>query len=116
MRPAPYQILFRHDVTDGIVFLIFVNELVTPGLQRLDANDDLGKLAQENMAARKREGDGVLLGLMVYDGRDPAHVVTAATLRHDYQHPTPPGSTDEGLVRDLADYDRAFGLGEVSQP
>ena len=47
---------------------------------------------------------------------DPAHVVTAATLRHDYQHPTPPGSTDEGLVRDLADYDRAFGLGEVSQP
>ncbi|MFX0540038.1 IS21 family transposase [Ornithinimicrobium sp. Y1847] len=47
---------------------------------------------------------------------DPAHVATAAALRHDYQHPTPPGSTDEGMVRDLADYDRAFGLGEVSQP
>ena len=47
---------------------------------------------------------------------DPAHVATAAALRHDYQHPTSPGSADEGMVRDLAEYDRAFGLGEVSQP
>ncbi|MFO1061309.1 MAG: LptF/LptG family permease [Dongiaceae bacterium] len=31
--------------------------------------------------ARKREGDGVLLGLMVYDGRDPAHVVTYTAKR-----------------------------------
>lgn len=46
---------------------------------------------------------------------DPAHVATAAALRHDYQHPTPPGS-DEAMVRDLADYDRAFGLDQVSQP
>lgn len=47
---------------------------------------------------------------------DPAHVATAAALRHEFQHPTPPGSTDEGMVRDLGDYDRAFGLGEASQP
>lgn len=47
---------------------------------------------------------------------DPAHVATAATLRYDFQHPTPAASTDEGMVRDLTDYDRAFGLGEVSQP
>lgn len=47
---------------------------------------------------------------------DPAHVATAAALRHDYQHPTPAASGEDGMVRDLADYDRAFGLGEVSQP
>ena len=47
---------------------------------------------------------------------DPDHVATAATLRHDYQHRTPPAPPDEGMVRDLADYDRAFGLAEVSQP
>jgi hypothetical protein len=47
---------------------------------------------------------------------DPAHVATAATLRHHYQHPTPATPDGDAMVRDLADYDRAFGLGEVSQP
>lgn len=47
---------------------------------------------------------------------DPAHVATAAALRHDFQHPAPPPPEDAGMVRDLADYDRSFGLGEVSQP
>lgn len=46
---------------------------------------------------------------------DPAHVATAAALRHEFQHPTATVSA-EGMVRDLADYDRAFGLGQVSQP
>ena len=42
---------------------------------------------------------------------------TAATLRHNYQHPTPAAAPGEDtMVRDLADYDRAFGLGQVSQP
>lgn len=40
---------------------------------------------------------------------DPAHVETAARLRHDYQNP-PLRALDEGLVRDLAVYDQAFGL------
>ena len=48
---------------------------------------------------------------------DPTHVATAAALRHDYQQPTPPEPDDEGMVRDLAEYDRAFGLDKpVSQP
>ena len=41
---------------------------------------------------------------------DPAHVETAARLRHDFQHPKRTVVSD-GLQRDLADYDRAFGLG-----
>ena len=41
---------------------------------------------------------------------DPAHVQTAARLRHDFQHPKRTVISD-GLQRDLADYDRAFGLG-----
>ena len=40
---------------------------------------------------------------------DPAHKQTAAVLRAAFQTPrTTPSSQD--LVRDLADYDRAFGL------
>lgn len=45
---------------------------------------------------------------------DPAHVQSAAVLRRQFQQPrsTGAGSADlgDGLARDLADYDRAFGL------
>jgi transposase len=45
---------------------------------------------------------------------DPAHVATAKVLREQYQlprHSTQPAPDPyEGLTRDLADYDRAFGL------
>jgi hypothetical protein len=45
---------------------------------------------------------------------DPAHVETARRLRHEFQRPRPT-SDAEDLSRDLADYDRAFGLsGEVA--
>lgn len=41
---------------------------------------------------------------------DPVHVATAKVLREQFQRPRPPADTDDGLVRDLSDYDRAFGL------
>ncbi len=45
---------------------------------------------------------------------DPAHVAAAKLLREQFQRPGPAPSTDtdtdEALVRDLADYDHAFGL------
>lgn len=44
---------------------------------------------------------------------DPGHVEEAAQLRHRFQQPRPVPA-DEGLGRDLADYDRAFGLDGVS--
>lgn len=40
---------------------------------------------------------------------DPCHVDTARRLRQEFQQPRA-RAVDEGLVRDLADYDRAFGL------
>ena len=40
---------------------------------------------------------------------DPDHVATAARLRREFQQPRPRPAADD-LVRDLADYDRAFGL------
>ena len=43
---------------------------------------------------------------------DPAHVEAAAWLRRQYQHPRAAGAVGEDLVRDLADYDRAFGLSD----
>ncbi|MBD3946975.1 IS21 family transposase [Nocardioides ganghwensis] len=40
---------------------------------------------------------------------DPVHVAAAKVLREQFQLPRP-ADPDEGLARDLADYDRAFGL------
>jgi transposase len=45
---------------------------------------------------------------------DPAHIETAKLLRQQFQQPRP-GPAGDDLHRDLADYDRAFGLsGEVA--
>ena len=41
---------------------------------------------------------------------DPAHVAAAKVLREQFQRPRPAADPADGLVRDLADYDRAFGL------
>lgn len=41
---------------------------------------------------------------------DPAHVTAAKALREQFQRQRPAADPDEGLVRDLVDYDRAFGL------
>jgi hypothetical protein len=41
---------------------------------------------------------------------DPAHVAAAKVLREQFQQPRPAPDPHEGLARDLADYDRAFGL------
>ena len=40
---------------------------------------------------------------------DPAHVQAAAALRQQFQTGPPPAAGDQ-LVRDLSDYDRAFGV------
>lgn len=45
---------------------------------------------------------------------DPAHRDAAAVLRRQFQQPRP-ASAGEDLTRDLADYDRAFGLIEESR-
>jgi hypothetical protein len=44
---------------------------------------------------------------------DPGHVQAARRLRAEFRQPPPPGP-DTGLLRDLADYDRAFGLEVIS--
>jgi len=43
---------------------------------------------------------------------DPVHVETAAWLRKQYQQPRVVAADGQDLNRDLADYDRAFGLGD----
>jgi transposase len=45
---------------------------------------------------------------------DPAHVEAAARLRHQFQQPSP--ATDGHPMRDLSDYDRAFGVDFDSTP
>jgi hypothetical protein len=47
---------------------------------------------------------------------DPAHLETAARLRKQFQQPRAAAAGGNDLTRDLADYDRAFGLidGELS--
>jgi hypothetical protein len=44
---------------------------------------------------------------------DPVHVETAACLRKQFQQPRAAAAAGDDLVRDLADYDRAFGLNDV---
>ena len=46
---------------------------------------------------------------------DPAHVETAAWLRKQYQQPRAVASAGNDLSRDLADYDRAFGLNDQAR-
>ncbi|WIY82028.1 hypothetical protein [Propionimicrobium sp. PCR01-08-3] len=46
---------------------------------------------------------------------DPAHVATAARLRREFQQPRPRPTVDD-LVRDLADYDKAFGIDTQAGP
>jgi RNase P/RNase MRP subunit p29 len=41
---------------------------------------------------------------------DPAHVETAARLRTEFQQPRAVAAAGDDLIRDLGDYDRAFGL------
>ncbi len=41
---------------------------------------------------------------------DPAHVAAAKVLREQFQRPRPAPDPHDGLLRDLTDYDRAFGL------
>jgi hypothetical protein len=41
---------------------------------------------------------------------DPAHVAAAKVLREQFQRPRQAPDPHEELVRDLAEYDRAFGL------
>jgi hypothetical protein len=41
---------------------------------------------------------------------DPAHVAAAKVLREQFQRPPTAAPADDDLGRDLADYDRAFGL------
>ncbi len=41
---------------------------------------------------------------------DAAHIAAAKVLREQFQQPRPAPDPHEALVRDLADYDRAFGL------
>jgi transposase len=46
---------------------------------------------------------------------DPAHVETAAWLRKQFQQPRPVAAAGDDMVRDLFDYDRAFGISAVEE-
>jgi hypothetical protein len=84
---------------------------VTADLSRVEVRHD-GRLVAAHDRAWAR-------GITI---TDPAHVAAAKALREQYQQPRPAPDPDdhddhdEELVRDLTDYDRAFGLidGEVA--
>jgi hypothetical protein len=72
---------------------------VTAGLTKIEAHHD-GRLVATHDRVWAR-------GMTI---TDPAHVAAAKVLREHYQRPRHHADPHEGLVRDLADYDRAFGL------
>jgi transposase len=97
----------RLDSCDYSVDPIMIGRLVdvTADLQRVQVRLD-GRLVAEHDRVWAR-------GLTI---TDPAHVAAAKLLREQYrQPPTRHGDTPaDGLARELADYDRAFGLTELA--
>jgi hypothetical protein len=71
---------------------------VTADLQRVQVRLD-GRLAADHARVWARH----------MTVTDPAHVAVAQRLREDFAHPRT-RDIDLALVRDLADYDRAFGI------
>lgn len=85
---------------------------VDPGLigRFVDVTADLGRVEVRHEGRLVAAHDRVWArGVTV---TDPAHVAAAKVLREAYQRPRPAPDPHEGLVRDLADYDRAFGLAD----
>jgi len=72
---------------------------VTADLERVRVRAD-GRVAADHSRAWAR-------GSVI---TDPAHQDAAATLRREFQHPRAAVGAEDELARDLADYDRAFGI------
>jgi hypothetical protein len=90
----------RLDASDYSVDPAVIGRLVevTADLDRVRARTD-GHVVAGHIRAWAR-------GITV---TDPAHAATARRLRQEFRQPRSPAPAG-GLVRDLADYDRAFGL------
>jgi hypothetical protein len=95
----------RVDASDYSVEPTAIGRLVdvTADLERVQVRLD-GRVVAEHARVWAR-------GLTI---TDPAHLATAKRLRQQFRQPQaqPVDVAQEGLVRDLADYDRAFGLVE----
>jgi hypothetical protein len=74
----------------------------------LDVTADLGRVEVRHDGRLVAAHDRVWARGMTIT--DPTHVTAAKVLREQFQQPRPTPEPDEPLVRDLADYDRAFGL------
>lgn len=91
----------RVDSNDYSVEPAFIGRFVdvTADLSRVEVRHEGGLIAAHNRVWAR----GMTL-------TDPSHVAAAKVLREQFQLPRPAPDPDEGLARDLADYDRAFGL------
>ena len=80
----------------------------------VDVHADLGRVEVRHEGRLVTAHDRVWARGMTIT--DPAHVATAGRLREQFQQHGPVADPCEELARDLADYDRAFGLvdGEVA--
>lgn len=118
MRPLPPSVLhlgWRNQVRLGRDYYVRVDSCdysVDPTVigARVDVTADLDTVRVRcagRLVAQHRRCWGRSMTIT-----DPAHVQTAASLRRTFQQPRPVAS-EVGLVRDLADYDRAFGLEEL---
>jgi hypothetical protein len=73
----------------------------------VDVHADLSRVTVRHGGVTVAEHDRVMGAAHVVT--DPAHVTAAATMRTQFQTPTPAEAAD-ALQRDLADYDTAFGV------
>jgi hypothetical protein len=73
----------------------------------VDVHADLARVTVRHGGMIVAEHDRVMGSSHVVT--DPAHVAAAAAMRTQFQTPAPVEAAD-GLERDLADYDTAFGV------
>lgn len=118
LPPVPPVVGWRHQVRLGRDYYVRVagnDYSVDPSMigRMVDVTADLDRVQVHGAGRLVAEHPRVWArGLTV---TDPGHVTTAATLRRVFQQPRTPVDADAGLVRDLTDYDKAFGLDTSEQ-
>jgi transposase len=112
LPPAPLQLGWRNRIRLGKDYYVRLDTSdysVDPAVigRIVDVSADLERVAVR--ADGRVVADHARVWARGITVTDPGHVRAARRLRDQFRQPRPPGP-DSDLARDLADYDRAFGL------
>jgi transposase len=112
LPPAPLQLGWRNQIRLGKDYYVRLDTSdysVDPAMigRIVEVSADLERVTVR--AGGRVAADHARVWARGITVTDPGHVRTARRLREEFRQPRP-ASSGGGLMRDLADYDRAFGL------